>query len=79
MNKQEIQEYIQQEIQKYFKQNIQSEIEKYNNRYQENCEYCKNTHNKYDYCITKDKYKQVEIQEEYEQALNDGYSFFGVS
>lgn len=79
MNKKEIQEYIHNEIQKYFKENIQLEIEKYNNRYQEKCQYCKNVYDKYDYCIEKDKYKQAEIQQEYEQAVKDGYSFFGVS
>jgi len=74
-----IKEYIQEEIKKYFEINFKKEMEKYNNRNKIICKYCNKLHDKYDYCQQREEIKQKELKKEYEQAVIDGYSFFGTS
>lgn len=71
----QIKDYIQEEIKKYFEKNFTIEIEKYNNKNKIICKYCKKLHNKYDYCLEREKDKQEKIKKEHEQAVKHGYTF----
>jgi len=58
---------------------IRQEIIAFHNRANIKCECCLNFHNQYEYCKIREELKKEQEKQDFEQAVLDGYSFYGTS